>query len=62
MASFRKGSNPAEYYLVTADVEGETNKDKIENWPYQINEILHDLIKACPSDLNSSFSFSNTIN
>jgi hypothetical protein len=58
----RKGSSPAGYYLVTADVEGETDKDKIEYWPYQINEILHDLIKACPSDLNSSFSFSNTIN
>ena len=41
----RKGSSPAGYYLVTApDVEGETGKDEIEYWPYQISEILHDLI------------------
>jgi hypothetical protein len=50
--------------LVTAPAveEGETDKDEIEYWPYQINETLHDLIKAFPSDLISPFYFSNTIN
>ena len=41
--------------------EGETDKDEIEYWPYQINETLHDLIKDSPSDLISPFYFSNII-
>ena len=46
--------------MTAPDVEGEKDKDEIEYWPYQINETLHDLIKASPSDLISpSFYFSS---
>jgi len=59
-----KRSNPAAYNLITVDIGADKDAEDLANyWPYQINEILHDLIKDCSnhSDLNSSFTFSSTL-
>ena len=58
----RQGSNPAAYFLITVDIGADKDEDLADFWPYQINEIFHDLIKDCSnhSDLNSSFAFSST--
>ena len=48
----------AHYQLVTIALDEADGADPDNYFGYLIHEVLHDLIKACPNDLNCAFNLS----
>ena len=54
----RERSMAVHYQLVTIALNEADEADPDNCFEYLINEVLHDLIKACPNDRNCAFNLS----
>ena len=54
----RERSIAAHNQLVTIALDEADEADPDNYFEYLINEVLHDLIKVCPTDLNCAFNLS----